>query len=414
MNFLQEVLDSTSELEAPRNFYYWAALSAISAVLKDSVWIDRHIYNLYPNIYVMLHADSGLKKGPPIALAKDIVKRTNLTRIISGRSSIQGILKQIGTAETGPGGKLLFGGKSIAYIVSSELTSSLVEDKAAATILTDLYDRHYNVGSWESLLKMESFKLKDPTISMLTATNQAHSDDFFTSRDVQGGYYARTFIIYETKRNAINSLMRAPDKLPDVENLSGYLTLLGTLKGPFKGFQNGNGKLTLAGKYYDEWYKNFCNTIDEQEIKDETGTINRFGDSVLKVAMLISLAESPEMEITLPHMEIAIAKCEELIGSARRATYGKKGKSSFAHQKTLIIEELLGRSNHSITRGQLLKKYWMHGSSSEWDEIMLNFNDSGMIESRSSGNQIIYVMPEKQVIALNNWMAGKNVKEKEE
>jgi len=411
MNFLGEVLSSTSELEAPRAFYYWAALSAIAAVMKDNVWVNRHIYKLYPNIYVMLHADSGLKKGPPISLAKDIVKKTGVTRIISGRSSIQGILKEIGTAESAPGGKILYGGKSIAYIVSSELTSSLVEDGAAATILTDLYDRHYNEGSWKSLLKMEHFALKDPTINMLTATNQSHSDDFFSQRDVQGGYYARTFIIYETKRNAINSLMQAPTKVPDKDALAEYLLKISHLKGEFSGLLNADNSLTPVGKFYDDWYKDFCKVIDEQSVKDSTGTINRFGDSVLKVSMLLSLARSDSMEITMEDMVEAISNCELLIGNARRTTYGKNGDKQFSIRKTLVIDELLLRSNHTISRTQLLKKYWMHGNSLEWDAVMNNFSDSGMIVMESVGDQILYVMPEKQVKQINDFMHGKNVKE---
>jgi len=407
MTWLSDVLESTDEFEAPSNFYYWAALTAISAVLKDSIYIDRWSFNLYPNIYVMLHADSGLRKGPPVALAKELVEKTGVTRIISGRSSIQGILKELGTTQTMKGGKLLFDGKAIAFIVASELTSSLVEDKAAATILTDLYDRSYNTGKYASLLKMEKFVLKEPTISMLTATNEAHASDFFESRDIHGGFFARTFMIHESKRNRINSLMMKPSRIPDKDKLSSYLTEISKLRGPFKGFTNGDGQLTKAGKYYDEWYNDFCNSVDQQSVKDETGTLNRFGDSVLKVAMLLALSESPTLEITVAHIEESVSKCEQLIGNVRKATFGKKGASSTLAQQGLVIKELLERSNHAITRVQLLKKYWMQASAEEWDKIMLSFNDSGMIETQSIGNQIVYVMPEKQVVELINHMKGK-------
>jgi len=407
MSWLKEVLDSTKEFEAPSNFYYWAGLSAISAVVKDSIFIDRWSFNLYPNIYVMLHADSGLRKGPPVALAKELVEKTGVTRIISGRSSIQGILKELGTTQTMRSGKLLFDGKAIAYIVASELTSSLVEDKAAATILTDLYDRSYNTGKYASLLKMEKFVLKEPTISMLTATNEAHANDFFESRDIHGGFFARTFMIHESKRNTINSLMMKPNRVPDKEKLSSYLLELSKLRGKFNGFNNDDGSLTRTGTYYKEWYDEFCNTVDNQEVKDETGTLNRFGDSVLKVAMLLSLSDSPSMEITTKHVETSINKCEQLIGNVRRATYGKKGSSSTLVQQGLIIKELLERTNHAITRTQLLKKYWTQASSEEWDKIMLSFSDSGMIQTQSIGNEIVYVMPDEQVQLLIDHMKGK-------
>ena len=144
MDWLQDLVNQHRELESPRSFWYWSAIAAISAVMKDQVWLDRQIYNLYPNIYVMLHAESGMKKGPPISMAKQLVRPVNTTRIIGGRSSIQGILKEMGTAYTQPGGKVQT--KSVAFIASSELSSSIVDDKVATKILTDLYDRQYNVG----------------------------------------------------------------------------------------------------------------------------------------------------------------------------------------------------------------------------------------------------------------------------
>lgn len=419
MSFLDDILASTDELESPRSFWEWAGLVAISAVLKDNVWINRAgLYNLYPNIYVMLHADSGLKKGPPINLAKSLIKSVNNTNIISGRSSIQGILKEMGTAESKPGGKVEQ--KSRAVIISSELSSSIVEDKVAATILTDLYDRHYNEGEWKSLLKMESFSLKDPTITMFTATNESHNAEFFSQRDIQGGFYARTFIIHETEEQCINSLV-LPLKHPlNKEPLIAYLKEIAKLKGEF----NPLGSLTQTeictipvdregtivffspvGKLYNDWYTEFRKA--SRGMKDETGTLNRFGDAVLKVAMLISLSKKPVLELDIGSMNEAIAQCEKLIGNVRKTTMGKKGKSTYALQKTLVIEELMRRDNHMISRAQLNKKFWMHGNVEEWDQIMLSFDAAGMIITESAGNQIIYKMGDEQFQKMKDFLEGK-------
>src|SRR5882672_2843160 len=156
-SWLDEIVLSHKELESPASFWKWSALAAVSAILKDNVWFNKQIYNLYPNIYVMLHADSGLKKGPPISMANKLVTKVGGVKIIKGRSSIQAILKDMGTAHTEPGGKII--SNHAVFISSSELTSSIVADPIATTILTDMYDRHYNEGEWRSLLKMETFTL---------------------------------------------------------------------------------------------------------------------------------------------------------------------------------------------------------------------------------------------------------------
>lgn len=426
MNLVEEIVDSRRELESPLSFWMWAALVSISAVVKDSIYLDRQIYKLYPNIYVMLHADSGLKKGPPIALSRKLVSTVNNTKVISGRSSIQGILKDMGTVRTKPGGKIEAG--SSVFICSSELTSSLVEDKVATTILTDLYDRQYNEGKWRSLLKMEEFSLKDPTVTMFTATNEAHSSDFFARKDIQGGYFARTFIVTETEENRPNSLSLPLKRPIDDDQCIKYLKNIGQLKGAFKSLgqrekadgyereyidpQTGEvGYYTGAGYIYEDWYQGFKSSLKIQLNKDDTGTLNRFGDSVLKIAMLLSLAKKPELEISAETMEQSILIGEKLVGNVKQATLGAKGLSDSSPFKTKLIMELLNRENHQISKTMLMKKMLMHYKTArEFDEIMNSIEATGVFKQEMMGNQVIYTMPRSEVILYERMFAGKLLK----
>jgi len=430
MNWINDLIEQHNELESPVSFYMWAGLATISAIVKDNVCINRYIHKLYPNIYVMLHADSGLKKGPSISAAKQMVSAINNTRIISGRSSIQAILKEMGTAQTVPGGKIV-GNDSTAFICSSELSSSIVEDPVATKILTDLYDRQYNIGQWRSLLKMETFTLKNPTITMLTATNDAMSEDFFNRSVIQGGYIARTFIIHEAKRNRLNSLLVPLRNPPNYKKSSEYLIELAKLKGEFKPLgsrertndfkqprtnsaTNEIEYYTETGAIYQDWYEKFYREIDEFGIKDNTGTLNRFGDSVLKVAMLLSLSREPKLEIDPESMSEAIDVCQKLVGSTRKTTQAMSGLSNTAALKSKIIAELFSRDNHQITRTMLTKKLWLdYGSPDELDDLMQSFDSSGMIITRSIGNNIVYEMPGNQVEELRRFYSGKFRKNKE-
>src|SRR6266850_2123509 len=383
MSWLTDIIDQHKEFETPISFIYWGALASISAVVTDKIWFDKYLYKLYPNVYVMLHADSGVKKSPPINMAKQLVKKVNNgTHIITGRSSIQGILKEMGTSYTQPGGKII--NKAHAFICSAELTSSIVSDPIATTILTDLFDRQNNEGDWKSLLKMETFQLKDPIVTMFTATNEAHSSEFFTGKDVHGGYFGRTFIIYEPKTKVINSLMFPPSIVPDYNKFSEYLKEILKLSGAFH--------MDLpTRRFFDSWYKDFRVTIESNT--DKTGTLNRFDDSVLKVAMLISLGEKPELTITKRAIENAIELCEGLVGNIRRTTLGK-GKSQWAPEKALLIEELMRRDNHAISRQQLNRKYWMNANLDEWDAIVLSLEAAGVLKIETHGHTILYVMPD--------------------
>lgn len=421
MNWLNSLVEQHKDLESPKSFWYWSGVAALSAVVKDKVWLDRQIHKLYPNIYVMLHAESGLKKGPPISMAKQLVKAVNNTKIISGRSSVQGILKEMGTNYSQPGGKVQTG--SSCFICSSELSSSIVEDPVATKILTDLFDRQYNVGEWKSLLKMESFELKNPTVTMLSATNEAMSEDMFTRSAIQGGFFARTFIVYEKEGANVNSLtypmahtidyVEASNYLKEIEKLNGAFAPLASLtKSDEFRFRRTKQKREIwfntVGALYDDWYEEFKENIKVQEVKDETGTLNRFGDSVLKVAMLLSLAERPELVLTEDSMNQAITSCEKLLGNVRKTTMGKHGMSNSALLKSLIIMELLNREGHSVSRVVLMKKLWMHYQAPvEFDDMMASFDAAGMIATENVGNSIIYRMPDVQYEEMKRFMSGK-------
>jgi hypothetical protein len=55
-----------------------------------------------------------------------------------------------------------------------------------------------------------------------------------------------------------------------------------------------------------------------------------------------------------------------------------------------------------------MKKMWMHYSTpEEFDEIMLSFDQSGMINTQSIGNQIVYTMPETQAQELQRFFTEK-------
>ena len=124
--------------------------------------------------------------------------------------------------------------------------------------------------------------------------------------------------------------------------------------------------------------------------------------------MLLSLAKSPELNITEETMNQAIVECEKLVGNVVRTTLGKQGISESAALKTMVIHELLARQPHQITRTVLMRRMWQnYGDSTEFDNMMQTFDAAGMIVTRSVGNQIVYTMSDEQANELKKLMDGK-------
>jgi len=377
MSWVDAVLDAYSESEAPAKFFYWSALAAISATVKKSVFLDRFYYRLYPNIYVFLVAKSGMKKGIPVTFAKQTVNKSDTTRIISGRNSMPSIIQDLGKAYTLESGGMIKDAQG--FLVSGELAAFLVKDPDALTILTDLHDTHAYEDYWKNSLKGTGVdKLKAPCLTLLGATNEEHFSEAVPQNAIGGGFIARTFIIFSSDKGKLNSLTKKPIKVADTKFLSEYLKEIAKVKGEFQWTD-------AAMKTYDDWYYKFM----ASDAHDPTGTMNRIGDQILKVAMILSLAEDPSMELKESHILEAIDVSTACLAGMQQVTMGA-GKSNLAFQTKLVIRELLQAKDHKIDRQKLLQKYWGEFDSFDLDRIAETLLGAGAISLGPDTKRVSY------------------------
>lgn len=362
-SFIDLVLNSTKEYEAPRRFYYWAALSAVSAVLKDSVWFDMaKAYKLYPNIYVLLYGPSGVRKGPAIALAEKVVKRVDNTRVINGRSSIEAIIKELGTFTTRKGKEPLK--DASGFVVASELSSSIISNPSAMDIMTNLYDRIWNDGEWKYKLKVgESHTLNNPTITWLSGTNEALFKDFVPEKNIHGGLIGRMFMVSETKPHRLNSLMFDPDMVPNFDDMATELFPISQLKGPFEmdvGLRN----------EINDWYIEFRTKVEPQ-LMDETGFVPRILDFVMKNAMLISSGRRGDLKLIDTDVKEAMEVTLPLIVPTKRASQAlKKIDPSKQEQRGLVLHYLANQEGATATRQNILKNLGLKLDHEDLDKVI--------------------------------------------
>lgn len=361
MDIIEAILASTSAFEAPRKFYYWSALSAISAVLKDRVWFNMgDNYNVYPNIYVLLYGPSGIRKGPAIALAEDLVSRVDNTRVIDGRSSIEAVIKELGTVITRPGKEIIK--DSCGFMVASELSSSIIGNNAAMDIMTNLYDRLYNEKEWKYRLKVgESCKLIKPTITWLSGTNEALFRDFIPEKNLHGGLIGRMFVISETRKFLSNSLMfktTAPDKvqlgmqLKEISKLTGEFTMTDDVR-----------------HAVDTWYMKFDKEI-APGIKDETGFVSRVEDFVIKMGILVSAGRRGDKQILIEDIMEGINVILPLIVPTKRVVNSvKKNDASLVTKRGLVLTYLSNKEDCKEERGRLLQNLGLQVDSEDLDKI---------------------------------------------
>lgn len=377
-NWIDDLVAECSHVETPVNWLWWSFCCCISASAGNNYYLRTLRGDLIytPNLYVMLLGESGLGKGFPVNRAKLLVSKAEVTRVIAGRSSIQAIVKELATTKTSQNGKPPMM-DSRGFIVNGELSTAVIQDPDSLTILTDLYDGHYNP-EWTNLLKGEGAeKLKEPYITALFGSSPAHFYDSIPQTNIEGGYIGRNLVIYEEKRSQDVDLLDFHDieeakiqKFDDyiVPKYVPHLVNIGSKKGALVPSES-------ARNAFNIWRKKWRS----EQTYDKTGFLNRVPDHVLKVAMCITLSRYHHIGIIEePDIQESIRRVTSLVYANKRTTEGK-GTDPLAAQTKLVLDFLLRAPDNELSRKLLLSKGYGSYDVQSLDKIIDNLVEMGWV-----------------------------------
>lgn len=370
------VAECVEDVETPVSWLWWSFLCCISAAACNNYYVLSFKGNVSykPNLFVMLLGESGLGKAFPINRAKILVQKAELTRVIAGRSSIQAIIKDLATTKSINGKPLIT--DSRALIINGELSTALIKDPDALTVLTDLFDGTVNP-EWSNMLKGDGTEtIKNPYITALFGSSPAHFYDSIPQANIEGGYIGRNLIIYEEQRSKYIDPLSADEEKDALEDkvipkFVPHLIKIGAHKGRLVPTEGARG-------LYNTWRREWRAT--QHKYNDKTGFINRVPDHVMKVAICLALARYKfEPEINELDIQDAIEKVTALVYSNERATQGV-GLDPLAAQTKIVLNLLLAAENNTLTRKQLLSKGYGNFDSPTLDNILNTLLEMGWIK----------------------------------
>ena len=396
--WLDTLMNAASEAETPKSFMYWAGLTVIAAVAGNNVYLNRRgedgriIYQLKPNLYVMLIADSGLGKGLPVAVAKQCAEAIHNTRVIAGRNSIEGIIKEMSMARSQNGGPPITDAR--AYIVSGEFSNLMVSNPQALTILTEWYDTHF-MGSWKNTLKNSPVEsLKGVNVTLLGASSPEHFVETVPEVNIRGGFIGRTLMVFEERRNRINPLVFLNEPEEEVtnqivtEDLLFHLREIAQLNGRFSWTKP-------AADIFIPWYVDWRS----RQFRDKTGTVHRVPDHILKIAMCLSLSRRLDLTLRAEDVQEAIDAVLNLTINTKRIASGS-GKHPLAQVTNQVVFYLARAPECSLTRQRILEKGEGDFDSVDLDRIEQNLVERGVIQVKKNGPHTVYKLAPKVVDSL--------------
>ena len=392
INFIEEYLRLTEDLESPTSYLEWGAISCIGAAMRDNFYFKFPARQelVYPNIFTLLLGDtSAVRKSNPMNITRKLLFKVNITKVMAGAGSTQGVLKELGnTVTNGPKG-------ASGIMIAKELEAYFVKDPSTIGTLTDLYDYHEH---YEKILStQEKLVLKEVCLSLFAGSNEIMMRQLINQTAIEGGLVGRMLIIDEKEKRKTNSGFEE-DAIPVLdEHWEPLIKFLNRLK-IFS-------KIPLiftpeARKHYNSWYHDALPNL-QKRINTKTGFEHRLHTHVLKVATILAASKEDFKDtVDFAALTLAIDKCVRLLPVYQRLTLG-----SGSHVESLptghVVLEIVNAPGSEITHRELLFKLFGICDAEMLARIIMTLNQAGFVEEKSIKMAPGYKATEKLIEKVN-------------
>ena len=384
MNFLKDYLTLYKKTEIPDIFTLWGGLCGISSVLGRRLWLDKAVFTIYPNIYVILVAASGrMRKSTAVdALENNLRKLTsppNLTcQKITGPEALIDDIRRRETTDS----------------------KHFLRETCEASILLDefkvfLNHRTYEAGLGAFLIPLWDAKdyyryrtksrgieeMQNVCVMLFGGSTVRGIKEALPVAAIGDGLTSRFVFVYADKPMPPepNPFICPILKEKVLRQLSEMCKLCGQVK-----------LSPSANVFFDEWYVDFCKNSLLFEDSSLSGYASRRHAHLLKTAMLMAVSEGSSFEIQTNHLkraDLLLQQTESRMPEVMSLiTSSEEGAlAELVHTKISLT------GSGGITRKKLLSQFRFRVNYRELTLLIETLIQSDLIKAYSSGGKIFYV-----------------------
>ncbi len=351
--------------DAPRKYQELMGMSVISTVLNRKVYLNYGIYNLYPNLYVVLLGKSTvMRKSHALNMAKYLISKVNDSLILPNDFTPEGLFNLLVDNPSGIISWSEFG----AFLVNANAKTYQAGIKE---FLTESYDCPKKINK---RLSSNEFTINNVYLNIITASTIDWFTENIIQRDIFGGFLGRFIYIpctpedkdkwypmpNQVDQKVINKLLL---KLKAISNISGEMKLSDEAK-------------VIQIKWLRRHEEDISNIDDSKGI---TSFYSRLSDYLLKFAMLYEISSSNSSN-SLTISENSMLRAVKLVNWLKESLsnlinkhveFSKEGRE--INRILRIIEE-----KKTISRANLLMN--SHLSAKKLDEILSTLLQSEQIK----------------------------------
>jgi hypothetical protein len=356
MSFLRDYLAYATGNEAPEMFHVWSGYACLSAAISRRVWLPYGDEAIYPNLYVMLVGDAGNGKSFALRKAKRLLSELNNVPIARSVETPEGLWRFMGGDRSisppipspvmflakWPDGQV----REVhpMTIVANEFVNFITMNQAGwINALNDIYDE--DKYEYRTKGKGED-NLIGPYIVFLGALTTEISSDLQKTRIIATGFARRTIFQYG-ERNWFD-----PHSIPGGSS-EAEKELRRSAVAYAKVLQKTSGEFTWneeTQKWWKTWYDPHIAEIPNHTPQTKPWFASKHVQ-VLKLGLLTALSEGTKLELSIPHLEVALAYLAEMEKDLYKV-FGGVGRNELA-MVALKIYEYVANLREPISRQTL-------------------------------------------------------------
>lgn len=386
-NWLSTYLEYTlNRLESPESYLLFSGLFALSSVLRRKVYIPRSYlggYECYPHLYAVLVGPAGIVR-----------KTTAMNQSID-------LLEQVGGLVKGPNivtqaallQKIVESDDNAVYVMSTELSDLIMKSGPEMyQFLTSMFDGHK---SFESTTIGRGVEFAErPCVNLFAATTPEWISGNMPEEVIGGGFASRCIFIYEDtprfKRLLYNKI-HYPNSIISMEKdlVEDLKYISNSLSGEFSISDE-------AADFLDDgkgggWYGSL-HIIRGSKI---ASYMARKHIHVFKLAMLLHVAYSDELVLTLADFKDAISILDNLEPKMLNVFSGV-GKNRYTLNTKSIVEFVANAEGKRVRRDTLLRAFEATAEPMMLDQLLNGLIAAGYLRAISEGD-VIYFQLAKEI-----------------
>jgi len=348
--------------DCPTDFHIHAGMAALSVALGNRVWCDGWARPIYPNLWIVVIAQSGFGKSVPLDMSEALVRKAGLeASVLPDSFSQEALFTMLSRRPSG-----------IFYLQEfSAFLGSLQRDYNEGSVpwLTKIFD----VPDTDTrVLRKETITLRKPCITILGASSPEWFAQSYKASLLGGGFLARFLFCPSEDAGAYVGHPGPRDEAVET-GLADHLRRVAAIAG--------RADLSAVWNRFNAWDRAVREHLRRNCPPEFTGMRARAGVLVLKAAMLFHVSTDPSnLVVSIGDLDQAIEYVERSQCRAER-----------------YLNDEVARDRHELHRLRIVEIVRRSGGRTPWSRALMNSH----LTAREFNEALLTLVQTEQVVVEN-------------